>query len=207
MRGLPKTKDIHDAYSHGCNSFSLLVWIERRGSITSPPSSLLSPPPLLPSSPCVGVITTMPAGRERGVDGTCARRSAAIPERPIILRDRGLTADQMPVAQPLARLSSGVTTSARSSATRTVNGSYRAATMAMRFGPALDHWPVPSLSGTHTERSERSHPAQPKSAPADRTSEPAHLSRPTPTSALAIRAGAAQRQPFSNQSATLTPSP
>ena len=155
----------------------------------------------------MGVITTLPAGPERGVDGTCARRSAAIPDHPIILPDRGLTSDQMPVAQPLARSSSGVTTSAKSWATRTVNGSCRAATTVMRFGRDLDHWPVPSLSGMHSERSERSHPAQPKSAPADRISEPAHLSRPTPTSALAIRAGAARRQPFGNHSATLTPSP
>jgi len=89
----------------------------------------------------MAVITAMPVGREHGADGSCARKSAAIPDHPIILRDRGLTTDQMPVAQSLARSSSGVTTSARLSATRTVNGSFRAATMVMRFGPVLDHWP------------------------------------------------------------------
>jgi hypothetical protein len=48
----------------------------------------------------MGLITAMLAGQEHGADGTCARRSAVIPAHPIILHGRGLTMDQMPVAQP-----------------------------------------------------------------------------------------------------------
>jgi hypothetical protein len=43
--------------------------------------------------------------------------------------------------------------------------------MVMRFGPGLDHWPVPSLSGMHTDRSKRSHSHLTPSA--RRHSEPA----------------------------------
>lgn len=91
--------------------------------------------------------------RERGVDGICAHRSAAIPDHLIILRGRGLTMVRMPEAQPLARSSSGVTMSARSLADRMVNGSSRAAMTVMRFVRGLDHLRVPSLSGMPTARS------------------------------------------------------
>jgi hypothetical protein len=98
----------------------------------------------------------MPVDRERGVDGICAHRSAAIPDHLIILRGRGLTMVRMPEAQPLARSSSGVTMSARSLADRMVNGSSRAAMTVIRFVRGPDHLPVPSLSGMPTARSKRS---------------------------------------------------
>ena len=73
-----------------------------------------------------------------------------------LARSSGSAPDQMPAAQPLVRSLSGVTTLARSSAIRMVNGSCRAAMTVMPFGRGLDHWPVPSLSGTRTARSKRS---------------------------------------------------
>jgi hypothetical protein len=98
-------------------------------------------------------ISIMPVDRERGVDGICAHRSAAIPDHLIILRGRGLIMVRMPEAQPLARSSSGVIMSAGSLADRMVNGSSRAAMTVMWFVRGLDHLPVPSLSGMPTARS------------------------------------------------------
>ena len=101
----------------------------------------------------LSIVITTRGGLPHGADGICARRSAAIPDRPIILPDRGLTMDQTPVARPLALSSSGVTTSARSLVKRKVNGSCRAATTVMPFVRGHDRWPVRLPSGRRTQRS------------------------------------------------------
>src|SRR5258708_12821497 len=51
----PRVRNIHEAFSHGCNGSALFVWIERRGSVApsaSPPRRWRSSPPLPPSRLC-----------------------------------------------------------------------------------------------------------------------------------------------------------
>jgi len=118
----PLVRNIHDAYSHGCNGSTLFDRIERGSSVA------LSPP-RWSSSLCrsAGRLVRMvhaPAGGQRP-------RST-----PTISRDHGRTTDQTQAVPPLVPSSFGVTTLARSSATKTVSGSCRAVMMAMPFGHA-----------------------------------------------------------------------
>jgi hypothetical protein len=89
----------------------------------------------------------MRVGPAHGAGGTCVGKSAATRARPIISPALGLTMDQMLVDHQSGPSSSGVTTSARSSARRMVSGSCRAATTAMRFGHVRDRWRVPLRLG------------------------------------------------------------
>jgi hypothetical protein len=97
----------------------------------------------------------MQADQVRGADGTCARRSAPIPARPTTSPDLGRALDQMLAVRQLALSSFGVTMSARSLARKMASGSFRAATMVMRFGRVPDPWLAPSLSGMPTRHSDR----------------------------------------------------
>jgi len=80
-------------------------------------------------------------------------RSVATPARRIISPGPGLTMDRMQEAHQSEPSSSGVTTWARSSATRTVSGSCRAAMTAMPFGRVRDRWRVPLRLGRPKPRS------------------------------------------------------
>ena len=93
------------------------------------------------------VVITLRVGPARGAGGICAGKSAATRARLIISPAPGLTMDQMPVDHQSGPSSSGVITSARSSATRMVSGSCRAATTAMPFGHVRDRWRVPLRLG------------------------------------------------------------
>ena len=95
----------------------------------------------------------IPGAPLRGAGGSCARRSAAIPVRNSISRDPGRDTAVMQAALRSARSSCGVTTSARSWATRTASGSSRAATTDMPCAHDRAHWPAPSRSETLTLRS------------------------------------------------------
>jgi hypothetical protein len=87
--------------------------------------------------------------RAPGVDGTCAGKSAAIPARHTIWRDRGPAMGRTPADRPSARSSSGDITLEKSSARKTVNGSFRAATTGMRCEPGRGRLPTPSRFDAH----------------------------------------------------------
>src|ERR1700694_2693843 len=86
------------------------------------------------------MVIIMRVGPAHGVGGLCVDRWVATPARRIISPGPGLTTDRMQEAHQSERSSSGVTTWARSSATRTVSGSCRAAMKAMPFGRVRDRW-------------------------------------------------------------------
>jgi hypothetical protein len=89
-------------------------------------------------------------GLPLGAAGICAVRSEPIRVPNTTSRDPGRTTAATPAVPRWARLSSGVTTSARLSVRRTVNGSSRAGTTVMRFELDRDLSPVPLPSVTLT---------------------------------------------------------
>jgi len=98
----------------------------------------------------IHIDTLTRAGLRPGAGGTCAARSAKTRGRSTILHDPGLTMDQTPAVRPLARSSSGVTTSERSSAARMANGSFAAEMTGTPCGPARDPWQARSPSEPRT---------------------------------------------------------
>lgn len=91
---------------------------------------------------------TMPGGRAPGADGSCVLRSAAILGRRTIWRAHGRITVPRRAVHTSARLSCGVITLEKLSATRMASGSCRAAMMVMRFARARGRLPAPLHSGT-----------------------------------------------------------
>ena len=82
-------------------------------------------------------------------------RSAAIPGRRTIWRAHGRVTGPTRAVRTSARLSCGVTTSEKLSATRMASGSCKAAMMVMRFARARGRLPAPLHSGTHMHQRSR----------------------------------------------------
>ena len=87
--------------------------------------------------------------REPGVDGTCVGKWAAIPAQHSIWRDRGPAMGRTPADRQSARSLFGDITLEKSSARKTVNGSFKAATTGMRCEPDRGRLPTPSRFDGH----------------------------------------------------------
>jgi hypothetical protein len=87
--------------------------------------------------------------REPGVDGTCAGKWAAIPARHSIWRDHGPAMGRTPADRQSAQSSFGDITSEKSSARKTVNGSFKVATTGMRCEPGRGRLPMPPRFDGH----------------------------------------------------------
>jgi hypothetical protein len=87
--------------------------------------------------------------REPGAAGTCVGKWAAIPAHHSIWRDRGPAMGRTPADRQSARSSFGDIMLEKSSARKTVNGSFKAATTGMRCEPDRGRLPTPSRFDAH----------------------------------------------------------